>query len=275
MSNYMEDEKSRGDFMKRKVVIIGGIVLIIGCIVFGVMQLFQKEEQSKENHFVQKNGDLKQNDIEQPVVDNDKDEEEEKEPPISEDVLVQVEVDNSFFDDAVFIGDSRTEGFMIYEDVNATSYTHKGLMVDTIFTSPVITQDGEKITVMEALKNTSFNKVYIMLGINETGWQSSYFFIQKYGEIIDEIKKINPDAIIYVESILPVSEKVSMNHSYIKKAKIDEYNVLIKEMVKEKGVYYLDISSAVANEAGYLPEDAATDGIHLNKKYCDKCVAIQ
>ena len=89
-------------------------------------------------------------------------------------------------------------------------------------------------------------------------------------EIIDEIKKINPDAIIYVESILPVSEKVSMNHSYIKKAKIDEYNVLIKEMVKEKGVYYLDISSAVANEAGYLPEDAATDGIHLNKKYCDK-----
>ncbi len=270
MSNYMEDEKSRGDFMKRKVVIIGGIVLIIGCIVFGVMQLFQKEEQPKENHFVQKNDDLKQNDIEQPVVDNDKDEEEEKEPPISEDVLVQVEVDNSFFDDAVFIGDSRTEGFMIYEDVNATSYTHKGLMVDTIFTSPVITQDGEKITVMEALKNTSFNKVYIMLGINETGWQSSYFFIQKYGEIIDEIKKINPDAIIYVESILPVSEKVSMNHSYIKKAKIDEYNVLIKEMVKEKGVYYLDISSAVANEAGYLPEDAATDGIHLNKKYCDK-----
>lgn len=266
----MEDEKSRGDFMKRKVVIIGGIVLIIGCIVFGVMQLFQKEEQPKENHFVQKNDDLRQDDIEQPVVDNDKDEEEEKEPPISEDVPVQVEVDNSFFDDAVFIGDSRTEGFMIYEDVNATSYTHKGLMVDTIFTSPVITQDGEKITVMEALKNTSFNKVYIMLGINETGWQSSYFFIQKYGEIIDEIKKINPDAIIYVESILPVSEKVSMNHSYIKKAKIDEYNVLIKEMVKEKGVYYLDISSAVANEAGYLPEDAATDGIHLNKKYCDK-----
>ena len=257
--------------MKRKVVIIGGLVLIIGCIGFGVMQLFQKEEQPNENHFVQKDDDdLKQNDSEQPVVDDDNDEEEEKEPPISEDVPVQVEVDNSFFDDAVFIGDSRTEGFMIYEDVNATSYTHKGLMVDTIFTSPVITQDGEKITVMEALKNTSFNKVYIMLGINETGWQSSYFFIQKYGEIIDEIKKINPDAVIYVESILPVSEKVSMNHSYIKKAKIDEYNNLIKEMVKEKGVYYLDVSSAVANEAGYLPEDAATDGIHLNKKYCYK-----
>lgn len=252
--------------MKRKVVIIGGLVLIIGCIVFGVMQLFQKEEQPNENHFVQKNDDDLQDDIEQPVVDSGKEEQQ----PIYEDVPVQVEVDNSFFDDAVFIGDSRTEGFMIYEDINAISYTHKGLMVDTIFTSPVITQDGQKITVMEALKNTSFNKVYIMLGINETGWQSSYFFIQKYGEIIDEIKKINPDAVIYVESILPVSEKVSMNHSYIKKEKIDEYNDLIKEMVKEKGVYYLDISSAVANEAGYLPEDAATDGIHLNKKYCDK-----
>ena len=95
-------------------------------------------------------------------------------------------------------------------------------------------------------------------------------FIKKYGEIIDSIKKINPNAIIYVESILPVSEEVSLNHDYIKKSKINEYNDLLKEMAKEKGVYYLDISSSVANEQGYLPDDAATDGIHLNKNYCDK-----
>ena len=37
MSNYMGDEKV-GKFMKRKVVIIGGILFILGCIGFGVKQ---------------------------------------------------------------------------------------------------------------------------------------------------------------------------------------------------------------------------------------------
>ena len=37
MFNYMGDEKVR-KFMKRKVVIIGGILLILGCIGFGVKQ---------------------------------------------------------------------------------------------------------------------------------------------------------------------------------------------------------------------------------------------
>ena len=120
--------------------------------------------------------------------------EDEKKPQIDS-VPLQEEIADTYFDDAVFIGDSRTEGFMIYENV---------------------------------------------------------------------------DAIIYVESILPVSEEVSLNHDYIKMSKINEYNDLLKEMAKEKSVYYLDISSAVANEQGYLPVDAATDGIHLNKNYCDK-----
>ena len=87
---------------------------------------------------------------------------------------------------------------------------------------------------------------------------------------LSALKEIYPNAIIYVESILPVSEEVSLNHNYIKMSKINEYNDLLKEVAKEKGVYYLDISSAMANEQGYLPDDAATDGIHLNKNYCDK-----
>lgn len=269
ISNIMGDEIMR---IKKSVVIVLVIVLL-GVTGIGANKAFKNNKKPIENN--EENISLK--------GDNSKEENPESNPPETEEpikdeedesqidsVPLQEEIADTYFDDAVFIGDSRTEGFMIYENIDATFYTHKGLMVDTIFTNPVITEDGEKITIMDALAKNSFNKIYIMLGINETGWQSSSLFIKKYGEIIDSIKEIYPNAIIYVESILPVSEEVSLNHNYIKMSKINEYNDLLKEVAKEKGVYYLDISSSVENEQGYLPDDAATDGIHLNKNYCDK-----
>lgn len=179
--------------------------------------------------------------------------------------------ENSYFNDAVFIGDSRTEGLILYTGLsNAISYTHKGLMVDTVFTSPVINKNGEKLSVMDALRQTDFGKVYIMLGINETGWPYNSIFIEKYGKIIDEIKAINPKAIIYVQEILPVTNSVSQTHSYIKNGKINEFNILIRKMAEEKKIYYIDTGNAVSDANGCLPEDAAIDGIHLKKPYCEK-----
>lgn len=179
-------------------------------------------------------------------------------------------VGTDYFDDAVFIGDSRTEGLMINTGLsNATFYASKGLMVDTVFTSPVVTHNGRQVSVMEALETTAFQKVYIMLGINETGWVSSDYFIEKYAAIIDEILSINPGAAVYIQSIPPVSDAVSQSHSYIRNEKIREYNDLLSKLAEEKRVYYLDIASAVA-PSGALPEDAAPDGIHLNKENCVK-----
>lgn len=180
-------------------------------------------------------------------------------------------VDDDYFDDAVFIGDSRTEGMLLNMGLsNTISYTNKGLMVDTVFTRPVINMDGEKLSVMDALGRTDFNKVYIMLGINETGWLYNEIFIEKYSKIIDKIIEINPNAIIYVQEILPVTDSVSKTHSYIKNEKINEFNELIRKMAEEKKVYFIDVSNAVSDSNGCLPEDAATDGIHLQKSYCEK-----
>lgn len=180
-------------------------------------------------------------------------------------------VEESYFDDAVFIGDSRTEGFINTSGLsNTTVYAHKGLMVDTVFTSPVIDMAGSKISVMDALERSEFTKVYVMLGVNETGWPYDSVFIDKYKTLIEKIKKINPDASIYVQSILPVSSKVSSTHSYVKNEKIDQYNELIQAMTKEEKVYYVNVREAVADKNGALPEEAAVDGIHLKKDYCLK-----
>lgn len=181
-------------------------------------------------------------------------------------------VDNSYFDDAVFIGDSRTQGFIIYNGLsNATAYMDKGLKVDTAFTKADIEVNGVKMSAMDALaQNKTFKRVYVMLGVNELGWAYSDIFIEKYGELVDKSKEIKPDAEIYIQSILPVSEKKSSSDKIYNMTKINEYNSLIKKMAEDKKVYYLNVAEAVADSSGYLPAEASTDGVHLNKEYCGK-----
>ena len=181
------------------------------------------------------------------------------------------EVDDSYFDDAVFIGNSRTEGFKLYSGLsNAQYYTAIGLMVDTIFTKPYAEVNGEKTTIMEALKTTDFSKVYIMLGMNELGWVYGSVYQEYYGRIIDGIREINPDAVIYIQSILPVSAEKSAGDDIYNNPRIDEFNGLLRELAEEKEVYYVNVAEAVAGEDGCLPEGASFDGVHLTPDYCAK-----
>ena len=118
---------------------------------------------------------------------------------------------------------------------NAKYYTGNGLKVDTVFTRPVVrTASGEKVTVMEALRQKSFKKIYIMLGINELGWAYSELFIKKYAEVIEEIKKNAPAAQIYLQSILPVTAERSQSDDIFNNANIGGYNDLIQQMAAEK-----------------------------------------
>lgn len=280
------DTPRRKKQRKKKILLITLITIAVLAIAATGIVLFLNMPESSENSesgltsasqelSSDLSGGISITEVPQDSSSESESSEEEPDIPMGYDYASPVPeseiVDNSYFDDAVFIGNSRTEGLILYTGLaNAIPYTNKGLSVETVFTKDVINMDGEKIPVIDALKRTEFNKVYIMLGINETGWPYSSVFAEKYGEIVDKIKSINPDAIIYIQEILPVTAGVSQTHEYVKNERIDEYNELLRQMAEEKEVYYIDVANAVADENGCLPEDAATDGIHLNKAYCEK-----
>ena len=181
------------------------------------------------------------------------------------------QVADSYFDDAAFIGDSRTQGLQLYTGLpNATFYATQGLMVDTFFSKKFVKAGGGKITIPDAMKNQTFKKVYIMLGVNELGWAYEKVFIQKYGEVVDKVKELQPDAKIYVQSILPVTKAKSDGDAIYNNTKISRYNELIEQMCREKGVTYLHVADAVGLDNGELPAGSATDGVHLNREYCYK-----
>lgn len=179
-------------------------------------------------------------------------------------------VDDSYFSDAVFMGDSRTEGFALFSGLDTmTTYATRGLNVSTVFTDATIDLNGTMVTAIDALRNTSFSKLYIMFGLNEASWPYSEVFIDEYGDIIDEARAINPNAIIYIQSILPVTKSCSDSSESFNKTKIDSLNEMLQQLASEKQVYYIDCEKALADSEGYLPEEASTDGIHFGVPECE------
>ncbi len=181
-------------------------------------------------------------------------------------------VQDDYFDDAVFIGNSQMEGVAIYSSMkNATVLAGKGIMVDTIFTKEVIkTKESNRITIISALELKQYGKVYIMLGANELGWVSDIEFIKQYGKVIDKIKELQPKSKIYVNAIIPVSKEKSEKDKIYNNVNIERFNKLIINMTKEKQVYYVDSKEALADEEGNLPANSTTDGVHFNSIYYEK-----
>lgn len=180
---------------------------------------------------------------------------------------------NIKFDETVaFIGDSRTQGFIMYNGLKEVQdYSYVGLMVDTAMTKEFVkTSNGNKVTLLQDMKGKDIKRVYIMLGVNELGWSYPQVFKSKYKELINKIKKVKPDAQIYVQSIIPVTKAKDKSDKYFNNTRIEQYNQLIKEVVKEENVKYLDVQTALVNSEGYLPEETSPDGIHIGAKYCEK-----
>jgi len=179
-----------------------------------------------------------------------------------------VAADEEYFLNSVFIGDSRTVGFSMHSGIKARFWGHTGLNVNSAPTERYVPlTDGTKVTIAEALTLThDIKNIYISLGINEIGWYSSNLFLQKYSELVTLIKENSPDAVVYVQSVIPIS-RTAAETDYASSGgndKIRMYNELIKTMCAELEVYYIDTYSLFADEDGNLPEEAGFDGVHLN-----------
>lgn len=180
--------------------------------------------------------------------------------------------ENNFDETVAFIGDSRTQGFIMYNGLkDVQDYSYVGLMVDTAVSKKFVkTSNGEKITLLEDMKGKNIKRVYIMLGVNELGWSYPQVFKSNYKELIKEIKKIKPNSQIYVQSIIPVTKSRDKSDKYFNNTRIEQYNKLVKEVASEENVEYLNVQSALVNSEGYLPEETSPDGIHIGKSYCEK-----
>lgn len=178
-------------------------------------------------------------------------------------------VEESWFADAVFVGDSRTDGLKLYSGLKVgTFFSYKGLSVFSIDDKACIPLEGKTVTVLEALSSGTFAKVYVLLGINELGYRDTKAFKMAYTDLVTSIRECQPEATIYLQLQPPVNEVLAASKGLsesINNERIILFNGLISQVAEEQGTALVNIWEALADPDGSLPADLTSDGVHMKR----------
>ena len=182
------------------------------------------------------------------------------------------QVPESYFDDALFIGDSRTVGLDEYGGFqeSTTFFAKTSLTIYDLFEEPekfAQLADGTKATLEEALTERKFGKIYIMLGINELGRGTTESFFNVYADAVNRIRMLQPDAVIFIQGIMRVGEEKNNTDAIFNNTNINGRNQAISLMADNQTIFYLEVNDAVCDENGNLISDYTFDQIHLKAKY--------
>lgn len=175
-------------------------------------------------------------------------------------------VDESYFDDAAFIGDSRTIGLFDYAGfTNADFYADNGFCAFSWKKKGTVTLQNvhEKVNLEEALTNKEYKKVYLLVGMNDCGYGDTEAFKETYEEMVEMLEDKQPNAIIYLVAIMNVTKQKSEQQNIFTSIHINDKNVAIAECANGINRFYLDYNDLYSDEEGYLLSSYSFDGIHL------------
>lgn len=194
-----------------------------------------------------------------------------------------ITVDKDYFKDALFIGDSRTVGLYQYSNIKeATYFADIGMKISNLLNRELDVPSKGRTDLADLLKNNSYKKIYIMLGINELGYPSYNNVVAKYSQVLDTIKSLCPDAIIYVQANLHVTKSKSDGDSIYNNSNIDKLNNAIAELADNQKVFYIDVNTLFDDANHALDPQYTRDGSHPLGKYymtwgdwlCTQAVAV-
>lgn len=187
------------------------------------------------------------------------------EPSITEPIIVTEPepVDESWFDDALFIGDSRTESFSVYYPLGSAHYfCNEGLSLFDVQSASLNVSDLPSMTLKELLNVQPYGKIFIGLGINGI-MQTHETILENYQDLIDMIQEVQPDAIIIMQEIMTVGRGKAETRQYFSPENIYALNEKIAQLAQGNGVYFISTNEWIADDEGYLPDDVTKDGLHL------------
>ena len=167
--------------------------------------------------------------------------------------------DDSYFDDAAFFGNSLVEGFCRYGGLAAGTCV-AATSASVLNVSLLVDETGQ--TLLETLLQKEYGKIYILLGINEIGFETDYF-IDVYDGLLDVICAREPNAVIYVLSLTPITEARSAGSNVFSRERIMHWNQALYELAARRGLRFVNLFEALTGPDGYLAAEKSTDGIHL------------
>lgn len=163
------------------------------------------------------------------------------------------------FRSSVVMGDSQTEGLTVYNVLNSTS---------------VVAKKGSNIvdggTNIPTLSNLNPSNIFLLYGMNDIliYKENTEAFIRDYSNLIKKIKQALPDVEIFINAILPVTDKVIQRRSVYKN--IEEYNQKLAIMCEDLEVGFVDASDILKQDESLFEGD----GMHLRPSFYTKWLNV-
>ncbi|MFR2827982.1 MAG: GDSL-type esterase/lipase family protein [Enterocloster bolteae] len=171
------------------------------------------------------------------------------------------------FSDTLFIGDSRTVGLSEYGDLGkAVVFADSGMSVFNLLDAQVSLGNGHKQNLDQVLSSANFKTIYLMLGINELGYDNPSI-VRRYREIVDWIGKKQPEATLVLEANLHVTGEKSARNGIYNNQRINALNHAIRNIAEDTGCPYIDVNPIFDDGNGNLSAAYSTDGAHILGKY--------
>lgn len=190
-------------------------------------------------------------------------------------------VDLSYFDDAVFIGDSVSLMLQYYCAATKALGNAKFLCAGSLSATNALwavsdqsvhpSYQGKKMLVEDGVAATGAKKVYIMLGINNISYGVDYA-AKDMVTLIDRILAKSPGVSIIIESTTPMASSSTIVTDKLNNDKIQQYNDKMKSICEERGWFFVNVAEAVRDQNGYLKSAYCSDnnsmGIHFTNDAC-------
>ena len=207
--------------------------------------------------------------------------------PVSHTIDGQVpkgaKVASTYFDDAVFVGDSISKMLEYYEAkydrlgkakfLTAVSLSAQNAQWSVDNKNAVHPKyNGQKMRIEDSIPLTKANKVYIMLGMNDienVGIDKGY---QYFEQLCGKIKAKAPNVQFYVESVTPRVNLGSKSLGRLTNANITKYNKKLSQLCRQNGWYFINVAETMFDSKGYLKSnycsDASSMGMHMTYTGC-------
>ncbi len=171
------------------------------------------------------------------------------------------------FSGVLFVGDSRTVGLKEYGGLNnADFFATVGMSVYKVHSEKVALPGRDAQSFEEVIRNKQYKRVYVMLGVNEIGYNRSTT-LKRFSELLEEIRQNQPNATIVICANLRVGADRSARDKSVNNPNIDQYNQAIAAYADGSRIKYLDVNPLFDDGQGNLGSQYTSDGTHVLAKY--------
>ena len=172
------------------------------------------------------------------------------------------------FTGCLFIGDSRTCALEMTDSLPGADFFCKEGWTVFGAASESIFIDGGIYDLRARLSSRDYDKVYVLLGINEIGGDLDAV-TEKYSELISTIRSFQPEAKVIIQANPHVTTARSSQGDAVNNANVDLLNQKLRSLTDGTAVFWLDANQILDGETGGLNEAyAEADGLHPNRDCC-------